>query len=95
MPGPRRPARGASARGTSTFDGIYPSAGPHAVAENLRSTLPDATIIAAIHDRTLADVSVPTDATFRLAAGARRPRDRSAVPIWSWRGSRRSSEVTA
>jgi hypothetical protein len=89
MPGPRRPARGTSARGTSTFDGIYPSARPHAVAENLRSTLPDATIIAAIHDRTLADVSVPTDATFRLAAGRVVPRDRSAA-IWSWWGARRS-----
>jgi ATP-binding cassette subfamily C protein CydC len=37
--------------------------------ENLRSALPRATIIAAIHDRTLDHLPVPADATVRLAAG--------------------------
>jgi ABC-type multidrug transport system fused ATPase/permease subunit len=37
--------------------------------ENLRSALPGATIIAAIHDRTFDHLPVPADATVRLAAG--------------------------
>jgi ATP-binding cassette subfamily C protein CydC len=40
-----------------------------ALLENLRSALPGATIIAAIHDRTLNHPPVPADATVRLAAG--------------------------
>jgi ATP-binding cassette subfamily C protein CydC len=40
-----------------------------ALLEKLRSALPGATIIAAIHDRTLDHLPVPADATVRLAAG--------------------------
>jgi ATP-binding cassette subfamily C protein CydC len=40
-----------------------------ALLENLRSALPAATIIAAIHDRALDHLPVPADATVRLAAG--------------------------
>jgi ATP-binding cassette, subfamily C, bacterial CydC len=40
-----------------------------ALLENLRSALPRATIIAAIHDRTFDHLPVPADATVRLAAG--------------------------
>lgn len=40
-----------------------------ALLENLRSALPGATIIAAIHDRTLDHVPMPGDAMVRLAAG--------------------------
>jgi ATP-binding cassette, subfamily C, bacterial CydC len=40
-----------------------------ALLENLRSALPGATIIAAIHDRTVDHLPVPADATVRLAAG--------------------------
>jgi ATP-binding cassette, subfamily C, bacterial CydC len=40
-----------------------------ALLENLRSALPGATIIAAIHDRTFDHLPVPADATVRLAAG--------------------------
>jgi ABC-type bacteriocin/lantibiotic exporter with double-glycine peptidase domain len=41
-----------------------------ALLENLRSALPGTTtIIAAVHDRTLDHLSVPVDATVRLAAG--------------------------
>jgi ATP-binding cassette subfamily C protein CydC len=40
-----------------------------ALLENLRSALPRATIIAAIHDRTFDHLPVPADAAVRLAAG--------------------------
>jgi ATP-binding cassette subfamily C protein CydC len=40
-----------------------------ALLENLRSALPRATIIAAIHDRTFDHLPVPADVTVRLAAG--------------------------
>jgi ATP-binding cassette subfamily C protein CydC len=40
-----------------------------ALLRSLRSALPGTTIIAAIHDRTLAHLPVPADATVRLAAG--------------------------
>jgi ATP-binding cassette subfamily C protein CydC len=40
-----------------------------ALLENLRSALPRATIIAAIHDRTFDHLPVPADDTVRLAAG--------------------------
>jgi len=40
-----------------------------ALLENLRSALPRATVIAAIHDRTFDHLPVPADATVRLAAG--------------------------
>jgi ATP-binding cassette, subfamily C, bacterial CydC len=40
-----------------------------ALLENLRSALPRATIIAAIHDRAFDHLPVPADATVRLAAG--------------------------
>jgi ATP-binding cassette, subfamily C, bacterial CydC len=40
-----------------------------ALLEHLRSALPRATIIAAIHDRTFDHLPVPADATVRLAAG--------------------------
>ena len=40
-----------------------------ALLENLRSALPRATIIAAIHDRTFDHLPVPADATVRLAGG--------------------------
>jgi ATP-binding cassette subfamily C protein CydC len=40
-----------------------------ALLQNLRSALPGTTIIAAIHDRTLDHLPVPTDVTVRLAAG--------------------------
>jgi ATP-binding cassette, subfamily C, bacterial CydC len=40
-----------------------------ALLGNLRSALPGATIVAAIHDRTLGHLQVPADATVRLAAG--------------------------
>jgi ATP-binding cassette subfamily C protein CydC len=40
-----------------------------ALLENLRVALPAATIVAAIHDRTLDHLAVPPDVTVRLAAG--------------------------
>ena len=40
-----------------------------ALLENLRSALPGTTIVAAIHDRTLDHLPIPTEATVQLAAG--------------------------
>jgi ATP-binding cassette subfamily C protein CydC len=40
-----------------------------ALLQNLRAALPAATIVAAIHDRTLDHLPVPPDVTVRLAAG--------------------------
>jgi hypothetical protein len=40
-----------------------------ALLDNLRSALPDTTIIAAVHDRMLDHLPVPAEATVRLPAG--------------------------
>ena len=45
------------------------------------SALPDTTIVAAIHDRTLDHFSVPADVMIHLVAGrVRRPASETAIP---------------
>jgi len=46
-----------------------PDATARTLLESLRSALPGATIIAAIHDREFDHLPVPADASVRLAAG--------------------------